>query len=480
VLPALVLAVSIAVALPAQGQLGTSDLASQRIAEGFQALEVDDLEGAAGLFREALALAPDAEPALLGLSQVFERQGNLVEALALARRALDIVPASPPTTLAVARLLARLGDSTQALENLARLKALDPEEKQGYLLSALLLRDLARRDEAIEVLEEALARDLPGPQLEEELAMLLLAADRPGEARRLAEEALTEYGERASLQLALGLALAADPTSRGEAVPPLERALELGIHEPGRVHLELGSLLLEAGRPEEALEHFSTAAELMPDTPEVFYKLGAAQRAAGDATAARQSLIRFQELKGQREQQERLDLEIGTALNEAQALATANRLTEALESAGKILADDPDEARTYTLRAKILYSLRRPEDALADAVRARQLDPTRVEPHYLEGMFLLHLSRPEEARAALLQAVTLDPNLGEAHELLGGAAAKLGRPLEAASHFERALELGVDGPGLRLGYAAALESLGRLDESVQQMDAYRRLVRRPQ
>ena len=168
------LTVSIAVAFPARGQPGNPDLVNQQIAEGFQALETENLERADSAIREALTLAPDAEPALLGLSQVLERQGDLVEALALARQALAVAPASPPATLALARLLAQLGESTQALNALTKMRALDPEEIQGYLLSALLLRDLGRRDEAIEVLEEARVRELPGPQLEQELALLLI------------------------------------------------------------------------------------------------------------------------------------------------------------------------------------------------------------------------------------------------------------------------------------------------------------------
>jgi Flp pilus assembly protein TadD len=95
-------------------------------------------------------------------------------------------------------------------------------------------------------------------------------------------------------------------------------------------------------------------------------------------------------------------------------------------------------------------------------------------------MFQLYSNHPEEASAALTRAVALDSELGDAYVLLGGAAAKLGRPHEAVTHFERALELGVDSPSLRLGYAAALESLGRLDESREQNEAYQRLVQRPQ
>ena len=121
-----------------------------------------------------------------------------------------------------------------------------------------------------------------------------------------------------------------------------------------------------------------------------------------------------------------------------------------------------------------------PDSALAAISRARQLDPAQIEPNFLEGMFLLQVNRRAEATVALQRAVTLDPGLGEAYELLGGAAAKLDNSEEAAVYFARALELGADSPSLRLGYAAALENLGRLEESAEQDAAYRRLVQRPQ
>jgi len=449
--------------------------------EGVQALQAGDFGRAAASFRSVLEAQPDFEPALLGLSEALAQEGDTVAALTLARHALELRPDSAPATLAVARQLAQLGASVQALEALERLRTLEPNEIQGYRLSALLLRDLRRGDEAIEVLRLALERGLRDPRLEEELSVLLIAADRPGEARERAAAALAEHGETAGLQLAYGLAIVvADPTARDQAIALLERAIELGIEDPAKVHLELGSLLLEAKRPEEAIEHLLLARELMPESPEVYYKLGAAQRALGDASGARESLTRFQELKAEDERLERLELEVGTALNTAQELASANQLIEALETLDTLITRDPDEFRAHVLRGKILYSMGRQAEALAAIERARQLAPSQIEPLYLQGMFLLQLNRADEAQAALEQVISLEPNLGEAYVLLGGAAAKLGHPDEAITHFEHALKLGVDSPSLRLGYSSALESLGRMEESAEQDEAYRRLTQLPQ
>jgi len=477
---ALVLAASLAVPGIARTQ-DPSEHVGAAMAEGVQALRTGDFGRAAAAFRRVLEAMPNFEPALLGLAEALAQEGDSVAALALARQALELRPESAPATLGVARQLAQLGASDQALEALGRLRTLDPIEIQGYRLSALLLRDLRRGDEAIEILQLALEQGLRDPRLEEELSVLLIAADRPSEASERAAAALAEHGETAGLLLACGLAMvAADPTARDQAIALLERAIELGIDDPAKVHLELGSLLLEAKRPEEAIEHLQIAQQLMPEQPEVYYKLGVAQRTAGNASAARESLTRFQELKVENERLERLELEVGTALNKAQELASSNRLVEALQSLNSLLTSYPDEFRAHILKAKILYSMGRQVDALAAIERARQLEPSQIEPLYLEGMFLLQLNRVDEARAALEQAISLEPNLGEAHVLLGGAAAKLGQPAAAITHFERALELGVDSPSLRLGYSSALASLGRLEESAQQDEAYRRLTQPPQ
>ena len=465
---------------PSSGQARAGDI-DRTIAAGAQALGESDLQSAGELFQQVLAIEPDHELALLGMSQVLEQQGAYVEALGLAQRALRGSPDSVAATLAVARQQARLGSADKALQTLERLRSLDPVEIEGYLLSSILLRNLGRRDEAIAMLELALERGLRQPELETELAMLLIAADRPQDAKTVIEEGVAEHGDTGGFQLALGLAIANDGISdRAAAIQHLETALELGVPDPGRVQLELGSLLLEDERPAEAIEHLRRAVERMPESPDVYYKLGVAQRTTGDAAGARESLTRFQELKAGQEALERAELETGTTLNEAQSLAAANRLGEALESVDRLLEVDPNEARAHTLRAKILFSLHRPAEALAAIQQARQIEPTQVEPNYLEGMFLLQLGQPAAAREALQRAIDLDPDLAEAFNLLGGAAAKMNQPEDAALFFQRALDLGFDSPSLRLGYAAALESLGRLEESAEQDAAYRRLVERPQ
>ncbi len=464
---------------PQTGPAESADPQASLIAQGAQALAAGDLETAGRHYAEARELKPDSAFAWLGLAGVREGQGKLTEALTLARRAEELAPDEPAASMALARVLTRLGAVQPALDALAKARRLDPEDPPSYLLAALLLRDAGRGDEAIELLEAARARGLEAPEVSEELGLLLLAADRADDAREVAELALERHPRRAELVLVQGLALAAGgPELKSAAIGRLEESLELGVSQPGRVRLELGALLAGEGRSDEALVHLREARRLLPDSAEVQYRLGAALRAAADREGARAALERFREISRQEEAEDWSAKEVGTALNEAQALASDNRLAAALEHLDRLLADHPGKARAWTLKAKVLFSMGRGREAVASIVRARELTPGKTEPHYLEGLFLMRLGRPGDAEAALGRALALDATLGEAWELLGGIAAKQDRPAEAAERFRRALAAGADGPGLRLGYAGALEELGRRPESEEQMAAYRRLAGR--
>ncbi len=462
----------------AQGP-GPDDRAGGLVAEGLAALTAGDLEKAAGRLEEAAGLEPARAEIWLGLAAVRERQGDLLAALELARRAERLAPELAAAALASGSLLARVGATSEALAALARARSLEPGDPGPYLLAALLHRDAGRVEEAIGVLREAGERGVESAEIDRDLGLLLLSAGEPAGALEAAERGLGRRSGDGGLLLVKGLALAADPERRGAAAEWLEKALAAGAPQPGRIHLELGSLLLEGEEMEAALAHLTEAARRLPDAPEAQYRLATALQRAGEAEGSAAAMARFRELSARRDAEERAAKEAGIALNEAQELAEANRLTEALARLDGILAAGTPDARAQALKGKVLFSLARPDEALAAIARARELAPARSEYPYLEGLFLLHLGRPLEAERSLLAAVALDAGLGEAWSLLGGAAVKLERPEEATERFRRALDLGADSAALRLGYAAALESLGRAEESEEQMRAYRRLKQGP-
>jgi tetratricopeptide (TPR) repeat protein len=451
---------------------------STTLAEATRALDAGDLDTAErllnGLLRQTIT-GDEAAAARLELSRIYERRDDPTAALEQARLAEQAVPDNPTTVFAVGRSLARLGAAREAVEVLERARRLDPANPHAAILEAVVLRDDERVEEAAEVLEEAWSSGLRDPEVAELLGSLYLTLDQPARTLEIVNEALERSQDHAALVMVKGLALGKDIDSRPEAITHLRRALELGPPNRGRVWLELGILLLDEGDHQAALPALQEAQKLLPEDPEVYYRLGAALRVAGDREGATGALKRFQELRRQADETGASSKRLGTELNQAMALADEGRLPEALAKIDEILEVTPKNARVHASRAKVLFSMARAEEALVAIVRARELDPARSEHHLLEGMFSLQLRVFPEAEEAASRALDLDPDLAEAHVILAGALAKQDEVEEAARHFSRALELGADSPSLRLGYAAVLESLGREAESKEQMRAYRRL-----
>jgi tetratricopeptide (TPR) repeat protein len=458
---------------PARGQ--ESAEINALLSEGSTALETGDLATAEERFRSVLELSPLNLPAQMGISAVLEHRGDFVTALEHARIAEESAPEEPAVVYAVGRLLARLDANTEALESLERARALAPENPLPILLAAVILRDDGRVEEAAAMLQEAWDEGVRSEAIGTQLGSLYLTLDRRESALEVARRAQELHPDRGDLKMIEGLALVHNAERREEAIATLRRALELGVSRPGLAYLELANALIEEGEPEEAVGMLEEAQKLLPDSPEVYYRLGAARRLVGDPEGAREALRRFQELRGREDSAGARAKRLGTELNRALTLADENQLRESIEQLDQVLAADPDNARVLASKAKVLFSLRRAEEALKTVVRARELDLGRVEHHLLEGLFLLELGKAAEAEAPLRRAIDLDPHLSEPHELLAASLAKTNRPGDAAEHFREALDLGADSPALRLGYAAALESLGQLEESKEQMAAYRRL-----
>jgi tetratricopeptide (TPR) repeat protein len=462
----------------AQELSSASEPVRQALAAALQALEIDDYAAAEKGFTRATELDASLVPGWLGLAEARLRLGRAQDALDAARQAQKVAPELGAAAFAVARCLAELGSYREALAALERVRELEPDTPDALVLSALVLRELDRADEARALLDQAWRGGVRDERLAEQLAVLRLGAGDAAGAAEVAEQALAD-GESANLKLVLAFALAKDPARREEAARRFEEALAAGVPQPGPVRLELGGILLDGGRAADALPHLEEAARLLPELSAAHYKLAQARRATGDAAGAEQALARFQELDSREQATARDSKELGIALNEAQNLASENRLTESLARLDALHAAHPDDPRVNAQRAKVLYSMGRRREAEASIAAASARSPGRAEYRYLEGLFHMYAGRLAAAETALREALQIDGGLAEAHALLAGALAKQRKPEEAIVHFQRAIELGADAPEVRLGYAGALETLGREAEAKEQMDAYRRLAAGP-
>ena len=400
---------------------------------------------------------------------------SLLDDLARARSAAAETPNDVARQLEVARVLARLEATDDALATLDAVHRQAPTLAEAYLLAAVLLRDAGRDDEAVTRLDQALAAGVDDPAVREQLGFLRLTAGDVAGALAVGDAVLASHDQRGDAWLLVGLARAAEPARRDEAVPALERALLLGTAQPSRAHLELGALLVEQGRAGDAVGHLESAAEGLPNDPERYYRLGNALRAVGDREGARAALEQFQTLRRAADAADHGAKALGASLNEAQTLALENRLPEALAQVRTLLEDHPEAAGILALEGKIAFSMGEREAALASLSRAAANEPGQPEYHFLEGQFSVALGRLAQAQAALERAVALDAELKEGHRLLGLVQAQQGDFAAAETSLHQAIALGAEGADTRRALAEVLKRLGKTAEAEAQMTVYRQL-----
>jgi tetratricopeptide (TPR) repeat protein len=105
-----------------------------------------------------------------------------------------------------------------------------------------------------------------------------------------------------------------------------------------------------------------------------------------------------------------------------------------------------------------------------------------VRPQHFESLLAMGAicattNRSEAAKAYLTQAIAVNGNIGEAHGSLGAVHASAGELDASIAHYERALTLAPDHPGILYAFATVLHSLGRNPEAVDHLN--RAIARRP-
>jgi tetratricopeptide (TPR) repeat protein len=404
-----------------------------------------------------------------------ETLSRVDEALAARQpgRALELLEtvqsAAPQAALfPAARAFLQLGAVQAGLAKLEEAVEVLPDHVEARLALALVLRDVDRTEDAARVLRESVERFPDDSRAAEQLSLVLLSQGLAEEALAVAESALARGLESPLLRLAAGAAAGKSVGKREEGIAHLERALALGPPDPGRTHLELGVLLAESGRHNDAVPYLGEAARLLPESADAQFRLATSLRALGRTEEAVTALQRFQDLSSAQQAAEDRARAAGIALNEAQELALANRLDEAALRVRKILADFPGHPQTMLLLAKIYASQGRFSEAAELLEGARTALAGDVELHLLEGLVKRRLGDVAGAAGALRTALRLDPGLGEAHAVLGGIYLEQGDSAAALAEFEQALENGVDGHQMRLAYSRALASEGYVVESREQ------------
>jgi tetratricopeptide (TPR) repeat protein len=197
-------------------------------------------------------------------------------------------------------------------------------------------------------------------------------------------------------------------------------------------HIYLGNALADAGRIDEALEHYHAALRQIPDYVEGHNNLANALAAAGKTGEAIEHYHQALRLRGN-------DVEAHNNLGNV--LAQMGRTDEAIQHYQQVLRLRPDYAETHNNLGNALAALRRTDEAMGHYERALRLKPDYAEAHHNLANALAVAGRWRQAVEHWQEAVRLKPDYLEAHYNLGNVLSAMGRTHEALAHYEQVLHL---------------------------------------
>jgi tetratricopeptide (TPR) repeat protein len=224
----------------------------------------------------------------------------------------------------------------------------------------------------------------------------------------------------------------------GDAIPRFAAALAIDSRNAA-AHNWLSALLLEDGKPVEALDHAQAALRLRPDDPHILFNLGLCllelEDAAKAVTVFERAVVRR---PGQAAYHSRLALAY-------EALGRDFDAVRELRESLRIAPELPEFLRLGDQFVK----LGRASDAVETYRQALEIDPNSTRAHLAMSRAMADLLRNEDAMFHLERAEAIDPQLGEASLRRAHLMQMRGTFVDAEPHFLRAIELE---PGLGVAY----------------------------
>ncbi len=195
--------------------------------------------------------------------------------------------------------------------------------------------------------------------------------------------------------------------------------------------VNLGMVLYNEGRTEEALAHFQKSLQLKPD-------------------------------------------ESGTLNDLGLALAKLGRMQEAVAAYEAALKLWPSFGEAHNNLGLALSDMNRPAEAMVHLEQALAIKPDLDSVHFNLGNTLAQLGRTEEAERRFREAIQINPNYAAAYANLGTVLLLTGQIADGIRQLEAAVRLDPRDVKARFNLAMALTRAGRIEEAIA---CYREVLR---
>jgi protein O-GlcNAc transferase len=235
--------------------------------------------------------------------------------------------------------------------------------------------------------------------------------------------------------------------------------------EQGEFYYNLGTVLANGRRMNEAIASYERALALNPSYADAYYNLGNALAMTGRFEPAAACYRRVLEL---RPDHGKARGNLARASNDLGAeLQRAGQIDRAIERYQDAVEIAPDFAEARSNLGNALTAKGRLDGAIAHCSRALALRPEYPAAHFNLGNALREKGLVEEAIACYRRAVALRPDYAEAHGNLGVALGMQGMMEEALACHRRALALRPESPEGYCKLAVALIEAGKVDDAVE-------------
>ncbi len=360
-------------------------------AEGLKALEAGKYEEALAHFSKATEADPKDYGAQFHLGLALTMLGRDAEAVARYKTVLELKPGLYEAELNLGIVLLRERQPRDALVHLQAAADQKPKEYRP----AFYLAEAHFAEGNWEKAEQAyrLAADLDGKSAAAQLGLARsrLKLGRLGEAAENYRRAAEIDGSLKNYQLELAEAYEKQG-QREEAI-----ALYAQFPEDAGARERMGELLLEAGKPGEAIPHLEWAVAKSP-TPANRVALASAHLRAGHADRA-QPLI--EQALAAESQNAELRMMYGRVLRDQRKFGPA-----AAEFA-KVASLKPDFVEAWNELAGMLILLEQHPQALAALDRLKALGQETPAHHYFRAIILDKMGQPEPALASYEKFLSL-------------------------------------------------------------------------
>ena len=229
-------------------------------------------------------------------------------------------------------------------------------------------------------------------------------------------------------------------------------------------HNNLGNLLEDQDRTDEAMEHYRLALQYKPDFADAHNNLGTLLVERGDI---------FEAIDHYRQALERRPGAAPFHFNLGKALVMLGKTDEAIAAYARAVRIDPKFVAAHNELGLAWIRLGQIDKAMRQYRQALEIDPTHAQSHNNLAFALAMLGRLDEAVAGFREALRLNPDFVEALGGLGLALATEGEVEEALTHWRRAVEIDPNNVRVWCLLGDHLAQLGRGEEAVS---AYRQAL----